>query len=135
MVLVSLALTAVVSARNTRLDHQERTARAIIQRFGTNLRIVSIGRPEILVLLNRANPTRYLFFFVGIDRHIDARTVGGFRGWLRQIEAFDPDVIAFGPTRGIHEPELMGWLAERYRKEPLPAFYQGEMYVRKSERR
>jgi hypothetical protein len=96
------------------LEGQKAVAAEIRQRFGGDARFVSIGAPQLLVLLRAVNPNRYPFIINGIDRHIDANTRGGFEGWLSELEAWGPDVIAVGTTRGRHVPTLMRWIESRY---------------------
>lgn len=96
------------------LESQQAVAAEIRQRFGEEPRFVSIGAPQLLVLLQASNPNRYPFIINGIDHHIDANTLGGFEGWLSELEAWGPDVIAVGPTSGRHVPKLMRWIESRY---------------------
>jgi hypothetical protein len=95
---------------------QKRTALKIRERFGEDAKLVSIGSPQLLVLLHKTNPNPYAFIIRGIDRQIDSQTRGGFEGWLEELQGYDPDVIAFGKTKGVHRQELMGWLTARYQR-------------------
>lgn len=98
---------------------QERAAQRLQERFGPNATLVSVGAPEPLVLLGETNPNRYPFIIRGIDREISAQTPDGFDGWLRELRAYDPDVISFGETTGRNEPELHRWLNAYYDRETL----------------
>jgi hypothetical protein len=100
-------------------DYQKRAASEVRERFGGDARVVSIGVPQVLVLLHDTNPNPYAFVIRGIDREIAVQTPGGFHGWLRELGAYDPDVIAFGPTSGLYKPELMDWLASHYQREQI----------------
>ena len=84
--------------------------------MGGDAKIVSIDVPQILVLLHRTNPNPYLFIAAGIDNRIDATTPGGFKGWLEELERYDPSVIVLGRTTGKFEPMLTDWLQSRYRE-------------------
>ncbi|MDP9484515.1 MAG: DolP-mannose mannosyltransferase [Actinomycetota bacterium] len=95
---------------------QKRTALKIRERFGEDAKLVSIGSPQLLALLHRTNPNPYAFIIRGIDRQIDSQTRGGFEGWLEELQEYDPDVIAFGKTKGVHKQELVSWLNARYRR-------------------
>ncbi|HSO76313.1 MAG TPA: hypothetical protein VLU47_15885, partial [Blastocatellia bacterium] len=100
---VILVLAEAGYYRKTReegLQEQRRIAQQIEDEFGDDCRVISISSPEILVLLDKTNPNRYLFIASGIDNLIDATEEGGFEGWLRQLEAFDAPVIAVGPVTG-----------------------------------
>lgn len=103
----------------TNLDDQRRAAQEVENRYGEDARIVSIGVPQLMVLLKETNPNPYVFVIRGIDREIAETTPGGFDGWLQQIEGYDPDVIALGPTTGDYEPMLVSWLGEHYERERI----------------
>lgn len=114
---VVLLMTEAGYYRKTReegLQEQRRLAQQIEDEFGRDSRLVSISSPEILVLLNKTNPNRYLFIASGIDNLIDATEAGGFEGWLRQLEAYDAPVIALGPITGRRAQMVMDWLNAHY---------------------
>lgn len=98
---------------------QRDAAIQIERRYGMDIKLAAIGAPEVLVILHRANPTPYVLITTGIDHRIHATTLGGFKGWIMELEAYDPDVIAFGPTHGRHVPKLMRWLNTRYHEEQI----------------
>lgn len=98
------------------IERQRQWAQQVESQWGHESKLVSIGRPEILVLLHRTNPNPYVFIINGIDNHINANTLGGFTGWLEELEMYNPSVIALGPTRGRFTNELMSWLKIHYRK-------------------
>src|SRR5919199_3130513 len=76
------------------LPQQREGALQIEKRFAQEgLRIASLNSPQVLVLLHRENPNRYLFITAGIDRYIEAKEPGGFEGWLESLEG--SDLIAF----------------------------------------
>jgi hypothetical protein len=101
----------------TDLEDQRRAAQEIESRYGEDARIVSIGVPQLLVLLNETNPNPYAFVVRGIDQKIAETTPGGFDGWLQELQGYDPDVIALGPTTGDYEPMLLAWLNDNYERE------------------
>lgn len=103
----------------TDLEDQRLAAQEIERRYGEDARIVSIGVPQLLVLLHETNPNPYVFVIRGIDNEIAETTPGGFDGWLQQIQSHDPDVIALGPTTGDHEDMLRQWLNENYEREDI----------------
>jgi hypothetical protein len=96
------------------LDYQSRWASEIETRYGNDMRFLSIGAPQLLVLLRRTNPTRYIVIVRGFDEHIDARIKGGLKGWLFDLEKYDPDVIGFDDIHGDRVAEIMEWLNRRY---------------------
>ena len=101
------------------LDYQQRAASEVQRRFGEDAKVVSIGAPQLLVLLHKTNPNPYAFIIRGIDDQIAVETPGGFEGWIEDLEAYDPDVIAFGRTSGQHSPMLLDWLESRYEREKI----------------
>lgn len=101
----------------TDLGDQRQAAREIEERYGEDARVVSIGVPQLLVLLHETNPNPYAFVIRGIDKKIAETTPGGFDGWLQELQSYDPDVIALGPTSGDYEPMLLEWLDENYEHE------------------
>lgn len=119
---VILVLTEAGYYRKTREDglrEQRRLAQQIEDEFGRDCRLVSISSPEILVLLNKTNPNRYLFIASGIDNLIDATEAGGFEGWLRQLEAYDAPVIALGPISGRRAQMVTDWLNAHYEERKV----------------
>jgi hypothetical protein len=110
------------------LDYQKRAAYAIEERFGANARVVSIGVPQLLVLLGAENPNPYAFIIRGIDRQIAAETPGGFEGWLRDLKRYDPAVIAIGETSGSYKAELLDWLGTYYDRDEVGPW---TLYVKK----
>jgi hypothetical protein len=100
--------------REEGLREQRRLARQIEGEFGSDCRVVSISSPEMLVLLDKTNPNRYVFIASGIDNLIDATEAGGFEGWLRQLEAYEAPVIAVGPITGRRAHMVMDWLNANY---------------------
>jgi hypothetical protein len=118
---LGLALLVIAAAnaardRDTGLLAQQRAVEEMERLEGRDARLVSIGAPEALVLLHRVNPNPYPFIINGIDNYIDAKTEGGFDGFVRELESFEPDVIAFGPTDGGRAPKLIAWMRSHYRR-------------------
>ncbi len=98
------------------LRQQRQWADEFRTQFGQNPKLVSLGAPEVLVMLHQTNPNPYVFIISGIDNRIQAKTPGGFSGWLAQLEAYDPEVLAIGKTTGRFKAQLDEWLATRYRE-------------------
>ncbi|MDQ3965129.1 MAG: glycosyltransferase family 39 protein [Actinomycetota bacterium] len=111
------------------LSQQREGALEIEDRLGEDAKIASINSPQVLALLHRENPNPYPFITAGVDRQIEAETPGGFEGWLRELEEYDPDAIAFFgegqyllPTSDLtteHYHELVNWLNSRYHVEKI----------------
>jgi hypothetical protein len=100
--------------RESGLREQRGIARQIESEFGRDCRVISISSPEILVLLDKTNPNRYLFIASGIDNLIDATEPGGFESWLRQLEAYEASVIAVGAITGRRAQMVTDWLNAHY---------------------
>ncbi len=104
------------------LQDQREAARRLIEEHGQDLRVVCVGVPEALVFLRSTNPSRYGFVMRGIHRHIDAHTSGGFRGWLAELDASDPDVLVVSRDLDFYLPPPFAaawkeWLG-RYERDP-----------------
>jgi hypothetical protein len=115
------------------LQRQRADALRIEAKWGTEARLVSIGAPEVLVFLERVNPTRYGFIMRGIDRHIAAESDGGFAGWLGELEAWRPDVVVVSrDLASTLSPDVAGewqaWLAD-YERDP--EFTRWDVYARR----
>ncbi len=130
-----LGCTCVYWSGRPRRDLQEQraAARRLIEEHGADLRVVSVGVPEALVFLRRTNPSRYGFIMRGIHRHIDAHTSGGFRGWLDELDASNPDVLVVGRDLDFYLPPAFAaawndWLA-RYERDPDAKLW--DVYVRR----
>ncbi|UCC38807.1 MAG: hypothetical protein JSV96_13430 [Candidatus Aminicenantes bacterium] len=101
------------------LVEQRQWAHQIKHKFEPDLRLVSIGAPEVLVLLHQTNPNPYVYIVNGIDKRIDEKTQEGFNGWLEELERYDPSVIAFGQTRGRFKPKLLKWLETHFQETKI----------------
>jgi hypothetical protein len=119
------------------LSQQREGASEIEERFGEDVRLASINSPQVLVLLHRKNPNPYLFITSGIDRYIDAKTPGGFEGWVGELQEFNPNAITFfsegqsllpgAHLTEAHHQKLLGWLNSRYQMEKIGPWW---LYVR-----
>jgi len=127
------ASLAPMDERREEFDQQRQAAIQIEDRFGDDVKLVSIRAPELLALQHRTNPTPYAFMSPSIANYIDANTPSGFEGWLRELEAYNPDVVAVhgaeGTDAGTHDRELMNWLNSKYREEQVGPW---TLYVRTS---
>ena len=61
--------------------------------------ILSVGRPEILVLLEMTNPNRYPVLYTGYDIYIDQNTTGGIMQWFEEELIIEPKIVfvTYGP--------------------------------------
>ncbi len=116
-VLAAVCVTLVVASafqytagRRVDLRVQREWAERIAQIAGPEGTIVSLGVPQVLVLLNRTNPNRHVFLCCGIWNWIGASTPGGFEAWIRQIAEDRPAVILLEHLRGPVGRHLARWL-------------------------
>ncbi len=114
IILTGAAAVNYQTTASDELSTQKAWANEVAERFGEEVKIASIGVPEALVLLHKTNPNPYSFIIYGIDNHIDATTEGGFDGWLRNLEQYNPSLIFLGVTHGKRLPKLEACLAENY---------------------
>lgn len=116
IIFLYIVFLSAVMLRKGGLADQRDLANRIIKRFGQDVKIVSLGNPSLLVLLNKKNPDRYVFIENGVDNLIEARFPGGLTGWLQSLEKFAPDIIALGSVVGPHSAQINSWLQTNYRK-------------------
>lgn len=119
------------------LQEQRRSVAEIERRFGEDVSIASINAPQVLALMQRTNPNRYLFITDGIDNQIEADVPGGFEGWVRSLQEYDPELIAYYADGQFQMPDanlsperreqLYSWLDANYRAEKIGNFW---VYVR-----
>ena len=96
------------------LGDQRASAEQLLERFGRDVRVASIGLPELLVLTGKTNPNRYGFVIAGIDRKIEAEWSGGIRGFVEEMHRSGIEVIGIGQTEGDHRDELFQALRDFY---------------------
>lgn len=125
-ILVSSAAYNYRQTSSGALADQRAWANEAVARYGGE-RVLSIGVPEALVVMHRANPNPYVFVINGIDNRIEATTPGRFEGWLDELAAVDPDIIFYGSTRGRFVPRLEEWLQSRYTRVTIGEWM---LYVR-----
>jgi hypothetical protein len=128
LALLTLAALTALAARETGLRDQMAVAADIERRFSRDVRLLTIGVPEILVLLGRENPTRHILLHYGFDRRVEATTPGGLEGWIAGLEAYRPDIVVFPQSMRQSTDKLMEWLESRYREETAGTW---RLYVRK----
>ncbi|OGW74934.1 MAG: hypothetical protein A2Z72_07355 [Omnitrophica bacterium RBG_13_46_9] len=123
LLMVSCTQVRQIREKNKReggIARQRKVANKIAARFGKDAKIICIEAPQILTLLHLKNPNPYIFINAGIDRRIHYATPGGFEGWIREMEAYDPDVIITGRLYGgVYMPKLTNWLKTNYHEEKL----------------
>ncbi|MFQ5749132.1 MAG: hypothetical protein ACE5H3_06705 [Planctomycetota bacterium] len=101
------------------LAEQRRSLDAVLERFGPDVRILAINKPEVPALLHRTNPTPFVYIGRAIDRFLDDTRPGGFAAWLQELKDFDPQVIAAGAIHGSRTGPLKEWLESAYQPKDL----------------
>lgn len=117
VILVVTAYCAYEFSAERGLRQQRTWARAIETKYlsAPGAKLWVVGRPEILVLLERSTPNRYLAMWKGMPNMIEAQWPGGFSGWVEEIGRWEADVIAWGGASGdLTLKSLEQWLGERY---------------------
>ena len=85
------------------------------------------GEINVLVLLERPNASKYIWFDRGKD-DFAAQDTGGFQHLLDEIEAKKPRFVALGRMEGVHHRnEIDQWISEHYLPFPMLGF---QVYIR-----
>lgn len=116
IVLVGRAAREYRMTSENGLDDQLQWAQRIESRYlkGDNDNLLSIGRPEILVLLHRTNQNRHIVINSGEHSLIEASTPGGLNGWLNEQISTNPAVILLGNTQPAEVNEtITSWLENK----------------------
>jgi hypothetical protein len=124
------ALSYRVETGRTLAD-QQKSFEAISAVLNPNDKIYVHGTLEVLVLLNKPNLNRYIFFARGTDDYYASKMVGGFKGIVDEMESEAPKVISLSRLQNVaHQDELIEWATDHYDKLPLD-FAHNSVYVRK----
>ncbi|HEX2194803.1 MAG TPA: hypothetical protein VHK63_07630 [Candidatus Limnocylindria bacterium] len=99
-----------------RLPRQRAMVDRLERTFGSAATLYALGDPTPLVLLQRANPSRYIYLAAGVDRWVVAHLPGGFAGWTAGIVDSHPDVILTDGWAGELAGATRSWLREQYRE-------------------
>jgi hypothetical protein len=125
---VSADAAYALKSTDITLSQQRQGALEIEERLGEDVKLASINSPQVLVLLHRVNPNPYLFITAGVDREIEAKTHGGFEGWLRGLESSTDAIAFFGEGQSLlpdshltvaHHQEIDNLLNPRYHAEKI----------------
>ncbi len=99
---------------STPLDRQIKVIESIESVIGADAPVATIGLPPFIALSNRTNPNRYLLISGGVGAYIHSQHPNGIDGFLNELEAYDPAVIAFGNTNRAYSDEVIAWLEANY---------------------
>ena len=100
--LVGLAVETSVGGNN-RLEKQRASVRTVLRVLPDDATILSIEAPQPLVLLGRANPTRYQMFSSGLQAWMNDNWPGGLEGYRQWILDEEPTLIV------IKSPNAANW--------------------------
>jgi hypothetical protein len=120
-VVAAAALVVVVATSWTRfagddaLGAQRAAATEIERLLLPGDTVYALGDPTPLVLIDRGNPSRYIYLSSGVGAWQIARTPGGFDGWMADIRAARPAVIVLHGWRGELQQRVAAWLHTAYR--------------------
>ena len=112
------------------LSEQRQAVREIESLLGDDGVLLTLHAPEVLVLMGRANLTRYLYLVGGADRYVDDYEEDGFDGWMSRLEHLEPRVVVLGTSKVLRQgvpPAYRAWLAEKYEKQRV---WHWDVYVR-----
>jgi 4-amino-4-deoxy-L-arabinose transferase-like glycosyltransferase len=85
--------------------------------------VYALGNAMPLVMLQRRNPSPYIYLASGLDRWVVRHTPGGLDGWTREIQADDPGMIILGgPWRSRYAKRMREWLEGHYFGVPAGKF-------------
>jgi len=101
---------------------QKKAVSEMKKRFGDNFKPLSISGPELLALMDVPNPNRYISLKFGFARYIDKKFEGGFDGFIKKIQEYNPDVIAVDSIKDAYSDKLIGWIESNYTKEVVGPF-------------
>jgi hypothetical protein len=112
------------------LGAQREATEALVERYGEDARFLAVGAPQVMVLLERQNPTPYLYMMRGIQNHVEAHVEGGFDGWLGELSEYDADVVLTTDyarsQMGEYGDAFGAWLEAGYTRGPA---YYGKCVV------
>lgn len=95
---VGMAAEYAVSTRDDTLQVQRQATADVLAQLPPGARITSIEAPQPLVLTRRTNPTRHQMFRSGLQDHLEDTWPGGRAGFVRDLVADGPDLVAVGET-------------------------------------
>jgi hypothetical protein len=113
-VLALVAISWTQFAGDDQLVAQRAEAAGVQRLLAPGETLYALGDPTPLVLTDRVNANRYIFLGSGVAAWDDARTPGGFAGWMAGIRAANPAVIVLHGWRGTLERRVATWLHSEY---------------------
>lgn len=99
-------------SRSDELVQQRAQVAAVLAAAPPGTTVASVGAPQVLVLSNRVNPSRYQMFVNGFDQYFADNYPGGLQGISDLIASENPTLLAF--DRVDRYPFLADLVHDRY---------------------
>ena len=114
-----IAISTALNTRQGLLVEQQRSVDEMLDRLPAGGSMISIGAPQAMVLSGSTNPNPYLGPFPATTLHLVATWPGGMRGFLREMNAAPPEIIAFRQPSSFTDPanegaRLQNWIDANY---------------------
>jgi hypothetical protein len=93
---VALGLGHAIGSRHDQLDRQQVSVERMMGILGSDVSIVSIEAPQVLVLAGKRNPSKYQLVGGPLGDKIDETWPGGLAGFKRSVIRQNPTLIAIG---------------------------------------
>jgi hypothetical protein len=112
-----LAATQATPAERASLSlaDQDAVVAGIVAQLQPGDKVFTHGVPELLVLGQLTNASKYFLLDRGKDVYLDRVEAGGFAGWLERLKAERPKIIALSRFADVaHETDFQLWAAADY---------------------
>lgn len=120
IVLVLFAVYGYARTSDHKLEDQRRWAGMIEARYlaEPGAQLVTFGKPEALVLLERRNPSRHIVINSGEHLFIENTSGLSMQEWVAEQMRAAPEVVVMGPVRPLEvRDEITNWLAAHQYEE------------------
>ena len=90
---------------------QQRASACTVERLlGPTGSLVALGNPAFVAMTHRRNPDQFIYLGSGVDEWKINHTDGGFDGWVAQVLARQPGVIAIGGWWDLRRDQMVAAL-------------------------
>jgi len=97
------------------LPDQMILVRDLMQCVAPDEKILVVGAPEVLVLSERANALRYLYFYNNVDAYAERYEPAGFAGLIESLDQDKPAVIVYARRSNTkYQNWLFQWFERNY---------------------
>jgi hypothetical protein len=101
-----------VTERSHVLARENASVDAVLSSMPDDATMLSVEAPQVMVLSDRTNPTRYQMFPRSLLRYMDDSYPGGVDGFVDWLAAYEPTILA---VHGVN-PWLEPVLAKQYKR-------------------